>query len=94
MFVKTIDGGDVGVVQRGQQLGLAVEARQPLGLARHVGRKHLDRDLAVEGGVLGLPDHAHPALADLLDQAVVQQLLSGFDGHVCGPLPGRETAPS
>jgi hypothetical protein len=41
----------------------------------------LQGNVAVEARVLGLPDDAHPALADLLDQAVVQQLLSGFDGH-------------
>jgi hypothetical protein len=49
--------------------------------ARASRSQHLERDVAVELGVLRLPDLAHPALADLLDQAVVEQLLSGFDGH-------------
>ena len=40
-------------------------------------------DVPVELRVLGLPDDTHPALADLLDQAVVEQLLVGFDGHSC-----------
>ena len=34
--------------------------------------QHLDGHLAIERGVDRLPDHAHPALADLLDDAVVQ----------------------
>ena len=38
----------------------------------------LQRDVAVQARVLGLPDHTHPTFADLLDQAVVEQLLSGL----------------
>ena len=34
--------------------------------------KDLQRDAALELGVLGLPDDTHAALADLLDQAVVE----------------------
>jgi len=34
------------------------------------------RDVPVQARVLGLPDHAHPAFADLPDQAVVVELLS------------------
>jgi len=33
-------------------------------------------------GVLGPPDHAHPALADLLDQAVVRQVLARLERHL------------
>jgi hypothetical protein len=44
----------------------------------------LDRHFSVEAGVGGFPNHTHAALADLLEQAVVQQLLSGFDGHMHG----------
>jgi len=44
-------------------------------------RNELQRDVALEAGVFGLPDDTHPALADLLDQAVVQQLLSGLNRH-------------
>ena len=41
----------------------------------------LQGDVAVKPGVLGPPHLAHAAFADLLDEAVVQQLLSGFDRH-------------
>ena len=47
--------------------------------------------LPVELRVLGLPDDTHPALADLLDQAVVEQLLSGFEGHAS--VSPRESKP-
>ena len=56
--MRPVDPGDVGVVQRGQKLRLAVEGR-----------------------VDGAPDDAHPALAELVDDAVVQQGLAGLDGH-------------
>jgi hypothetical protein len=78
--------------QRGQHLGLALEARQPLGIVGERGGQQLDRHLAVEGGVHRLPDDTHPALADLVDQAVVEQLLSGLDGHVA-VLPGQFAKP-
>jgi hypothetical protein len=45
----------------------------------------LEGDLAVQGRVEGLPDHAHAAFADLFDQAVVEELLTGGDRQVVGP---------
>jgi hypothetical protein len=41
----------------------------------------LDRHLAVERRVLGPPNDTHAALADLLDEAVVEQLLCGLVRH-------------
>ena len=45
--------------------------------------KHeLQRDAALQARILRLPDHTHAARADLLDQAVMEQLFSGFDRHL------------
>ncbi len=77
-----VDRGHVGVVERGQQLRFALEACEPLLVACDIRGQHLDRDLTIERRIDGLPDHAHATLADLLDQAVVEQLLSGRDRHV------------
>jgi len=74
------------MIQRGQQPGLAGEAGQPLGVRGEAIREDLDRHLAVEGRVDRFPDHTHPAFTDLLGQAVVEQLLSGLDGHFAIPL--------
>ena len=41
----------------------------------------LQSHVAAQARVLGLPDDTHAALADLFDQAVVRQLLAGFDRH-------------
>jgi len=79
--VKAVDRGDVGVIQRREQLGLTVEAHEALGVLGDRGRENLDGDLAVERGVFGFPDDAHAALADLLDEAVVEQSLVGLEGH-------------
>ena len=35
----------------------------------------------VERGVDGLPHHTHPTLADLLDEAVMQEPLAGLEDH-------------
>jgi len=70
--MHTKDGGQVGMVQRCQQLRLSLETSESLRILRERVGQELDRDLAVEGGVQRLPHHAHPTLADLLDQAVVE----------------------
>ena len=81
MFLQTVDRGDVGVVQSGQQLGLTLETGEAVGICRESLGQEFDRSLAVERSVDSLPDHAHPALADLLDQAVMGQGLAGLDRH-------------
>jgi hypothetical protein len=60
------------VVQRGDGPRLALEARPSFRICRHRLGQDLQRDTAVELGVLRLPDDTHPAFADLLDQAVVK----------------------
>ena len=64
------DASNVRVVHHGQGLPLLLEARQH-GLAVHASLDQLQRHLALDRlGLLGDPDFAHAALADLLDEAV------------------------
>ena len=49
--LEAVDGGDVRVVERGEQLRLALEAGQPLGVAANAVGQHLDGDVATELGV-------------------------------------------
>jgi len=65
-----MDLGDVGVIQRGQELGLAPEAREPIGIVDESLRQHLDRDVPLELGVPRPPDLAHAARADRLDDLI------------------------
>ena len=60
----------------------SLEPFQAMRIRRECLRKQLDGDLAIQIGIHRLPHHSHPALADLLDEAVVGQLLAGFEGHM------------
>ncbi len=71
VLADLVDDRDVGVRQRRRGLRLALEAQPPVAVGHQLGRQDLDRDLPLEPGVDGAPDHAHAARADLLDQAVV-----------------------
>ena len=63
------DLGDVGVVHQGQRLPLRLEAGEDLARV-HAGLDDLDGDQALDRlGLLGQPDGAHAALADLLQAA-------------------------
>jgi len=81
VFVDTVHRRDVGVIQRCQQLRLAVEPGHAFGVRCHSGGQDLDRHLAIEGRVHGPPHRTHPALADLVDDAIVQQGLTVSDGQ-------------
>ena len=78
---EVVDGHDVGVGQRGDGLGFALEAGQAVGVFRDLGRQDLDGDDAVEVGVAGLVDLAHASGADDLEDLVVTQTCAGLDIH-------------
>src|SRR5262249_7368588 len=59
------DRHDVGVVQPGGSLGLALEALNLSSVDERPGRQDLERDLPAEPFLLGLVDHAHSTAADL-----------------------------
>ncbi len=64
---------DVRVVETRQHLRLALESREAVGILGDIRRQHLERDLAAELLVLGAPDLAHPAGAELAGDAVVRE---------------------
>ena len=70
------------MVQRGQSLGLALEARHVLGVVGERGRKNFDGDVAIETRVAGAPDLSHAALAELGNNAVRAD--GGVWGHAAG----------
>ena len=85
--LDAVDAGDVGVGQRGEDLGLAVEALEALGVLGEALGKDLEGHVAAELGVLGAPDLAHPALAQLRGHLVVGNRLAD---HVSQLLDGRK----
>ena len=64
MLVEAVHGGDVRVIQRGQELGLALEAREAVLVGGQRRRQRLDRDFAAELGIARAIDLAHAARAD------------------------------
>ncbi len=81
LLADVVDRADVRVVQRGRRARLALEAFLGVRVTEELLGQHLDRNLPAQPRVLGQVNLAHPALTDLLRDAVVQQCLAGFDGH-------------
>ena len=62
--LDAVDRSDVLVLERGEQLRLAIEAGQAIRIADEVGRQEFEGDVAIESGVAGAVDLAHAAAAD------------------------------
>ena len=74
-----VDGGDVGVVERGQDLGFAVKRAMRSGSSAKERGQDLNGDVAVEFGIGRAIDGAHAAFAELGSDFVVRDL--GRHGH-------------
>ena len=70
--VHPVNRGDVGVIQRGQQSGLALEASEPLAIRGKGVRQRFEGNLAIERRIDRPPHLSHPTLAEFVDDAVVQ----------------------
>ncbi len=81
VVLQPVDGGDVGMVQRGQDLGLAFESGQVSGVVGESVREGLDGHGAVEAGVAGAVDLAHSARPQGVQDLVGAEAGSGFEGH-------------
>ena len=69
-FVEAVDRGDIGVVQRREQLRLALESRDAIRVGHESVGEDLDRDVATELGVARAIDLAHPAGAEWRDDFI------------------------
>ena len=75
---KVVDGDDVGVVERGDGAGLALEAAAVIGAGGACPREDLDGDVAIEPGVAGAVDLAHAADPESgLDLVVAEAEIGG-----------------
>ena len=80
-FLDAVDGGDVRVVQAGQDLRLPLEPGEAVGISRESVGEDLQGDIAVELRVGGLPDLAHAAFADEGGHVVVAETGADGQGH-------------
>ena len=61
------------MVQRGEDLGFALEPGQPIGIERESVGQNLERDVAVQTGVARAVDLAHAACADCGENLVTAE---------------------
>ena len=81
-LLEAVQCGDMGVVERREQLGLALEAREPLGIGRERLRQDLQRDLTTELRVARAIHLTHPARAEWRDHFIGPEPGAGIQRHV------------
>jgi hypothetical protein len=57
--VNAVNGADVLMIQRGEEVRFTFESREPIGVARKSLGQDLDGDVAAERGIAGTLDLAH-----------------------------------
>jgi hypothetical protein len=72
VLADLVDGADVGMIQRGGGSRLAAKTLEGVRIGGDFRGQELQRDEAAEFGVFGLIHNAHPATAELLDDAIVR----------------------
>ncbi len=75
VFADAEDRHNVGVVQLGRRLGLALETPPLRVIDEYLARQHFEGDVASQRDLLGLIDDAHAAAADFAQNAKIAQLL-------------------
>ena len=75
LFANIVNRANVGMIQGGRGLRLALKTTERLGIARHLIRKELQSNEAVQASVLGLVDHTHPSAAEFFEDPVVRDRL-------------------
>jgi serine/threonine protein kinase len=78
---EVVDREDVGMREGGDDLGLALEARQRLGVVGEVLREDLDGDVPFETGMPGAVDLSHPTGTHLGQDLVGTEPHAGADRH-------------
>jgi hypothetical protein len=81
-----VDGRDVRMVERGQHLGFALKAHQPIGIRGHRLRQDLDGDLTFQAGVARTIDRAHAAFAKFGDDVIPAKAGPWFQTHRGGAI--------
>jgi hypothetical protein len=93
VFADVVDRADVGVIQCGRGLRLALKTTEGLGITGYLVGQELEGDEPVEPGVFGLVNHTHTAAAQLLDDAVMRDGLADH-GKWASREPGLIVVPA
>src|SRR5512138_888936 len=74
-----MNGGNVGMVERGEQSGFTLEPRKPVGILGEISRQYLDRDIASEFLIVRAIDLSHTAFAERFLHIVMRESSAGLD---------------
>jgi hypothetical protein len=72
---------DVGMIERGEELRLALKAREAFRIGGKDGGQDLDRDVAMQFGIAAVIRLAHPAFAQLGDDLKGTEARARGEGH-------------
>ena len=72
-FFEVVDGGDAGMVEGSEEVGLAAKAAQALGVVGELRRQDLDRDLSAEARIEGAVHLTHAARPERAPHLVVPE---------------------
>jgi hypothetical protein len=81
VLIETVNRGDVCVIQCGEELCFALEAREAVFVVGERRGQRLDCDFAAELHVRRSIDFAHAACPDPIGERVRSQNLSGVESH-------------
>lgn len=76
-----VDGGNVGMVQRRQHSGFALEPQEPIRVVRNGDRQDLDGDIALKLGITRSMHFAHAAVAERRKNLVDTKSRTREEGH-------------
>ena len=79
--LETMNRRDVGMVQRGEQVGFALQPRRPFRITDQGLREDLDGDIPFELRIGGPVDLSHPARADAVADDVRAYAISRIERH-------------
>jgi hypothetical protein len=80
-FFKPVNRRDVRMIERREDLRLAAETGEPVGVARHHWQQHLDRDIAIERRVASAIHLAHSAGAQGEADLVRSEAVASCERH-------------
>ena len=80
-FLEAVDDGDIGMIEGGERLCLALEAGDGIGICRRELGKNLDRDVAIQPAVARPVDVAHPTGANRRENLVRSDPGARQKGH-------------
>ena len=90
VFLEPVQDGNVGVIERSEELRFAFESRNALGIVRERFRKNFHSDTTVQTCIARGIHHAHAAGSKLSFDHVVPDC---FPDHVRGILLQRKLRP-